>query len=161
MERWREIDEFPTYEVSSEGRVANRSTGRILKMQKHPRTGLWMVPLQKGLKQYTRAVHKLVAEAHVYPGPEGCVPFHIDGDRDNNHSENLEWKTLSAARALALEAKRTTPRDPRPVRLIEHNLEFANALTAARHVVGLERHILLAAQGGASYVYKGGHWEFC
>lgn len=159
MEQWKTIETFDNYEVSDEGRIRNVSTGRVIRQQKHPRTGLPMVPIYRGGKQYTRNVHRLVAEAFLDEPPENCVPIHIDGDRSNCHADNLEWRSLSYARELTQERGRTTPMDPRPVRHIELNLEFPNALEAARAMDGFERYVLYAARVGNT-TYKRGHWEF-
>lgn len=160
MEQWLDIAEFPRYQISDEGRVRNSDTGRILKQQRHPRTGLWMVPLQRKTKQHCRNIHRLVAETFLYPPPQGCVPVHLDGDRSNNRADNLDWKTLSQAREITDQLHRTTPLDPRPVRHIEFDRDYPNALEAAREIRGLEKHILFAATSHGTTSYKGGHWQF-
>lgn len=159
METWTSIKEFDDYEISDEGRIRNVNTGRIIKQQLHPRTGLPMVPIYRHGKQYTRNVHRLVAEAFLDPAPENCVPIHIDGDRQNCHAANLEWRSLSYARELTKERARTDPTDPRPVRHVELNMIFDNALEAARAFGGFERYVLYAARVGTT-TYKRGHWEF-
>ena len=160
MENWLPIEDFPAYEVSDEGRVRNASTQRILKQTQDPRTGILWVALRKNLHQYSRGVHRLVAHAFLFPAPDNCVPIHLDGNRRNNHAENLDWKTLSQARDLTSERHRTKPLDPRPVRIIGTAEVFENALAAARETGGREKYILLAAQNGSSMHYRGKYWEF-
>lgn len=160
MEEWKVIREFPTYEVSNRGRVRNLSTGRVLKQTRHPNTGMLWVGLRKNMQQHTRTVHRLVANEFLFEGPEGCVPIHIDGDRDNNTPENLDWKPLAYAKELTTERARVKPIDPRPVRHIEFENVYANALEAAKALQGLEKYILLAAGSGGMMSYKGGHWVF-
>lgn len=41
--------------------------------------------------QFTKSIHKLVAEHFVSGYFEGAVVNHIDGDNRNNDSSNLEW----------------------------------------------------------------------
>lgn len=91
-EKWLVIKEVPDYEVSSAGRVRSLKRGsvRILKtfnnLQGYPMVSLCV----KG-KPNTRTVHRLVAAAHV-PNDFGLLEVnHIDGDKSNNHSSNLEW----------------------------------------------------------------------
>lgn len=162
MEEWRVIDEFPTYQVSNEGRVRNLSTGRILRPAEHPRTKLQMVSLRKNLKQYTCNIHRLVATYFLFPPPEdqGYVPVHLDGNRSNNRAENLDWRTLSQSRELSAQNARTYPIDPRRVRAIEDDVVYENALEAARALQGLEKHVIFAASNTDNARYKRNHWEF-
>jgi hypothetical protein len=46
-------------------------------------------------KQYTRLVHRMVAEKWL-PNPKSLPEVnHIDGNKLNNHAKNLEWVTRS------------------------------------------------------------------
>lgn len=96
-EIWKDIPGYEgLYQVSNMGRVKslnfNRSgLPRILKTknrQGYPRVILW-----KSGKRHEVCVHRLVAQAFI-PNPEN-KPFvnHKDGNRRNNHVDNLEWCT--------------------------------------------------------------------
>lgn len=62
-------------------RINNRGYGRVL--------------LRKDGKNKEFLVHRLIAEAFV-PNPSKLETVdHIDGDKLNNKSENLQWLTLS------------------------------------------------------------------
>ena len=94
LEHWASIDGYLNYQVSWWGRVTNTKTGRILK----PGTsgpGYLFVMLSKNGKVKIHYIHKLVAREWV-PNPEEkkCVD-HRDGDRTNNHFENLRYATYS------------------------------------------------------------------
>jgi len=94
IENWASIDGYSNYQVSWWGRVTNTKTGRILK----PGTsgpGYLFVHLSKNGKVKIHYIHKLVAREWV-PNPEEkkCVD-HRDGDRTNNHIENLRYATYS------------------------------------------------------------------
>jgi hypothetical protein len=94
IEHWASIDGYLNYQVSWWGRVTNTNTGRILK----PGTsshGYLFVMLSKNGKVKIHYIHKLVAREWVSnPGEKKCVD-HRDGDRTNNHIENLRYATHS------------------------------------------------------------------
>lgn len=93
MERWLQIDEFPGYSVSNEGRVRNDVTGRIMVMVRN-RGGVLMVGLFKDGVQYKRGIAKLVADRFL---PHNTLesfntPMHLDGDPSNCAVSNLVWR---------------------------------------------------------------------
>lgn len=163
MEQWLTIEEFPTYEVSDRGQVANLGTGRILKQTLNHVTGLYWVGLRKHLQQHTRSTHRLVAEAFLHPAPGPArefVPVHINGDKSDNRAENLVWKSLSFSRELNNQRTRSYPLSTRTIRCIETGELFEDSREAAEAVDGLERYIVQAAGQGSSMSYRGYHWEF-
>lgn len=87
MIRWKRIPGFPTYLVSSDGRV--RTVGG--KTLKNVRTSdnYYVVSLN-GINY---KVHRLVLLAFVGPCPEGYQGCHNDGNKANNHLDNLRWGT--------------------------------------------------------------------
>jgi hypothetical protein len=93
MLEWREVKEFPIYEVSNTGVVRNKRT----KKEKKPNInekGYEMVRVYvKTGVSYKRRVHRLVADAFI-PNPEDKPQVnHIDGNKRNNEVSNLEWAT--------------------------------------------------------------------
>lgn len=87
MEIWKRVAEFPVYYVSNLGRVANTSTGRILRPRK---SGKGYRSVCLGAGNY-RAIHRLVAIA-FHPNPKGLPQVnHLDGVKSNNRSDNLAW----------------------------------------------------------------------
>ena len=89
METWKVINDFPNYEISNFGNIRNKT--KLLKIVPN-KQGYNIVVLCNGIRK-TINVHRLVAAAFV-PNPENkpCVD-HIDGDRANNHADNLRWVT--------------------------------------------------------------------
>lgn len=63
-EIWRTITEAPNYEISSEGRVRNKKTGRVLKL--HSIGKVPIVTLMDGGFRLTRSVPKLVEQTFVF-----------------------------------------------------------------------------------------------
>lgn len=77
---WKVVDECPNLEVSDEGMVRDRQTGKL-------RRG------KRGVKINGRyiEIYRLVAKAFV-SNPHNCIGVtHKDGDKKNNHSSNLMW----------------------------------------------------------------------
>lgn len=91
MEQWRDIkgyEEF--YFISDKGRVMNARSGKILKPAKSNK-GYMRVLLCKNGKKRNMSVHRLVADAFV-PNPQGLPEVnHINGNKLDNCSINLEW----------------------------------------------------------------------
>lgn len=94
MEEWRKIEEFPNYSVSNIGRVRNDLTNTLLSGYL-AKVGYYMISLLKHNKCIHRSIHRLVAMAFI-PNPENKPTVnHIDGNKQNNCVENLEWATYS------------------------------------------------------------------
>ncbi len=93
-EQWASIDGYRNYEVSFWGRVRNATTARILKCCLSSR-GYFVVGLSKNRKSKTHNFHQLVAREWVSnPEEKICVDY-IDGNRVNNHYENLRYATYT------------------------------------------------------------------
>lgn len=92
MELWLPIDGYPNYEASSDGRIRNAKTRRILKPQLNNR-GYFQVSLSKDNKEKSFRVHRLVADTFYDGDHSGLDVNHIDGDKTNNHIYNLEFCT--------------------------------------------------------------------
>lgn len=91
-ERWVQIDAFPNYSISSEGRVRNDNFNRLVSISR-TQQGASKVGLVHDKKQYTRAVNVLVAEVFVRGFSDIFnTPIHLDGDLSNNRAENLSWR---------------------------------------------------------------------
>src|SRR5690348_4369480 len=93
-EQWREVPDFPDYEVSDQGRVRSyrRSQNpRLLRPGKNS-DGYPTIVLSNGSRT-TFGVHVLVLLAFVGPRPEGMLTRHLDGDNTNNVLTNLAYGT--------------------------------------------------------------------
>jgi hypothetical protein len=92
-EVWQEIEDFPGYAVSDQGRVLNEDTGNVLKCSP-VRFGTPTVGLFRDGVQYRRSVSRLVAVAWL-PVPDKeyfNTPTHLDGNRQNCCADNLAWR---------------------------------------------------------------------
>jgi hypothetical protein len=91
-EVWKDIDYLPRHQVSNLGRIRHKKKLNILKgsISNH---GYVRVNIQVNNKQKSYRVHRIVAD-HFVSNEEG-KPFvnHMDCDKKNNVSTNLEWVT--------------------------------------------------------------------
>lgn len=91
QEEWKIVQIAPKYMISNLGRIQNRETRKFSKIntnRDYPTVGLDCngVWLQK-------TIHKLVASAFVAGEAPGLIVNHIDGNKNNYVSDNLEWVT--------------------------------------------------------------------
>lgn len=89
-EIWRKIDGYENYSVSSEGRVRNDKTGKILKGINNGK-GYKYVTLCKNGKKKNFLVHQLVAQVFLLNHENKPFVDHINCVRGDNRAENLRW----------------------------------------------------------------------
>ena len=95
MEIWRKIEGYEgLYEVSNLGQVRSFYSGeaKILKPWVD-KDGYLTVTLYKNGKGYAKKVHRLVAVAFIPNIDNKPQVNHIDGNKQNNTVDNLEWVT--------------------------------------------------------------------
>lgn len=155
-ERWRPIDDYPSYRVSDQGRVQNQKTGRILK-DADDGNGYRMVVLCSDGKCRSTKVHKLVATAFIPDHASGLEINHIDGDKSNNAVSNLEWVDRSKNMTHAISKGLWDTR--RPVRVIETGEVYASELECAKAIGGNVAHVQHCA-AGLRKTHRGLHYEF-
>jgi hypothetical protein len=113
METWKDIAGYEgLYQVSNMGNVKTMSRlHRIdrpyVKQERllNPPTnsvGYKQVALYRDKKGVIQSVHKLVATVFLERKPEHQVINHIDGNKLNNHVDNLEWCTYGHNQAHAI-----------------------------------------------------------
>lgn len=105
VEIWEDIDGFDNYRVSNLGNVLSKPRevtdlqntrkrivgGKLLKP--YNQSGYHAVTLRKDNKSYRKYVHRLVAKHFCNQSEGKNVVNHLDGNKTNNKSDNLEWTT--------------------------------------------------------------------
>lgn len=90
MEIWREIEGFPGYLISSEGRILGQRNKKPMLPIIYPQ-GYLVISFYKGGNRFQLPIHDLVLTTFKGSRPEGMVAFHKDGNQTNNKLDNLEW----------------------------------------------------------------------
>ena len=148
---WKKIiiDDIETnYSVSDEGNVRNDKTNKILSQR--VQQGYHHVGLTINGKAKSCRVHRLVAQAFI-PNPNN-KPYvnHIDGVRNNNKVENLEWCTPKENTQHAVKTGLMLPTRERKV--IQYSLdgkklaEYVSISEAARQTNSTAEKIILCCQ---------------
>lgn len=96
-EIWRDIKNYPNYQVSSMGNVKRLSNNKTRKEKilRHlkDRGGYLYINLWENGKVKHYRVHRLVAEAFI-PNPNNLPQIdHINTNKSDNRVENLKWVT--------------------------------------------------------------------
>lgn len=121
---WTDILGFEgKYAISSDGRIMNKRTGKLLKHTFHPK-GMYVRLRYKGVikKLY---LSRLIAEAFI-PNPDNKpIVGHLDGNKFNNYITNLCWQGYKENRRMSWELGLHNA-NHRKVKLIslEDNVEY-------------------------------------
>lgn len=96
-EIFKDVNEYPNYQISNYGRVLNKKRNSFLNgtvnSNGYVKVKLSRKNIDDSTTTKTFAVHRLVA-LHFIPNPENKKEVnHIDAIKTNNHIDNLEWCT--------------------------------------------------------------------
>lgn len=145
IERWVPINNFDHYSVSNHGRIRSNLSERILIAYQN-QSGLVQVGLMQNGKQYHRSVPLLVAKAFI-PQPSGPfdTPVNLDGDRYNNHVDNLMWRPRWFAVKFNQQFREPYENSIEvPIQDLKTNEITENSLECAKRYGLLEKEIVLA-----------------
>lgn len=94
MEQWRNVIGFESlYEVSDEGRVRHKVTGKLRTLTPQGPGQYIGIRLYRNNVGYGTYVHILVAESFLGPKSQGTEVRHLDGRSYNSAANNLAWGT--------------------------------------------------------------------
>ena len=131
------------YYVTQQGDVVN-AKGNTLTPTINKKTGYKEVSLWKDNKGLTRMIHRLVALTYLTNPNNLPEVNHIDGNKLNNHVDNLEWVTRSEnmihAYSIGLIKQTKLLNDPTYETLLERFLQGESMTSLAlEHSAGLTR----------------------
>lgn len=163
-EIWKPISDFLNYEVSNFGNVRNAITGKLLHKQKR-KSGYVKVGLWRDGEEYTRDIHRLVATAFLGLH-DGLVVNHINGQKDDNRLENLEWCTAKENMQHAMKTGLFVPKPPEvkktPIRIVETGEVFDSITDCARAIDSSVINIVNTLRDDVPnhHTCKGFHFEY-
>ena len=160
-EQWKEWPRDPRIKVSNKGNVVSYKRGEPYPLKvSYTNDGYQKVNVSRP-PQY---VHRLVAETWIdNPNPNHYTQVnHINGDKDDNRVENLEWVTQSQNMLHAFRTGlkiHTGGREATPVRIVETGEVFESISECARRIGGDQAAIWRCLAGKQS-THLGYHLEY-
>ena len=176
LEKRKTIEGFPNYEITDNGCVYSKYTGKRLSTYVN-QGGYEMAPLYDAIhkKAKHKSVHRLVANAFIENPELKPTVNHIDGNKLNNSVSNLEWNTYSEnvkhAYRLGLNfsglndeyrmagSLKHKELSSRKVRVIETN-EVFDSLTECAKAFKCSKSCISRVCNGVYTKYKGLSFEF-
>lgn len=161
-EKWLPVNGYEDrYEVSDCGRVRSAKYKKVLAL--HPNNkGYLCVGLCRNYTRKLATVHRLVAIAFLREPKAWEQVDHIDGDKRNNHVENLEWVSAAVNRRRAM----ASGMHVNPVgtqngrcRSTEEQVRIAVALVSGGLSKAAAARRVGQAEGWISAIYKGKTWK--
>lgn len=143
-EIWKDVEDFPNYQVSNRGRVKNKNNEHVLKPALDKSTGYLKVSLWVDGKGYTKPIHRLVAKTFLNTSDNtGLEVNHIDGDKQNNVVDNLEWCTKGENTKHAYRIRLRVPSEKTgcSVKVVETGKVF-NSLRDCANAIGGRGHTI-------------------
>lgn len=156
MEIWKPLKNFPSYNGSSEGRIMNIKTQRILKTFVNYK-GYVLVCLRKNNRQYTVRVAQVIAETFLGENP-GMDVTYKNGNRSDIDISNLEWCTRQEVIQRSFERGERVPSRQIPIRVVETGKTYNSIRACARDIECCQTDICKFLHGGLKHV-KGYHFE--
>lgn len=164
MSKFCPVTDFPWYLVCSDGYVINTDTGHVIKGTKK-KTGYKEVCLRdENNDPHYFLLHRIVASAFCEKKSVTAEVNHIDGNKDNNCADNLEWVEHGENLRHAYE-NGLRENDVSPKAVIARNMDtgeemkFSSIYKAARFLGVSQGNICMCCKGARPYA--GGYvWRY-
>ena len=158
-EVWKDIPEYEgLYQVSNLGRVKSLKREKFLKPNVDA-YGYLCVDLYKNKNHNFKRIHRHVAEAFI-PNLENKPQInHIDGNKQNNNVNNLEWVTPCENIKHKFDVLGYKQSNCKKVLCVESNRVF-DSLHDASRILGINFKNISAVCRGKRKTAGGYHWNF-
>ena len=105
-EIWKTIEERKTYEISNYGNIRKKILNGYRNLRPFKdKDGYLRICLCENQQRIYRSIHRLVAITFIENKYDKPTVNHIDGNKLNNHVENLEWATIKEQNNHAIKNK--------------------------------------------------------
>ena len=153
-EQWKPIRGSDFHEISSNGRVRNAKTGKLLSVKPNP-YGYPVSTFRIVDNCRPWYVHCLVAEAFLGPRPDGHEVNHIDGNKLHASVANLEYVTraMNIEHAVVNGLSHTGKLSPADVSIIRASHRRGNSGELAQRF-GVSREHIVRIVHGKSWAHR-------
>ena len=159
-EQWRDWPQDPRIMVSNKGNVVSCKRGGWSPYKVYYNScGYQMVG---AVSRHATYVHRMVAETWIDNPNHYEEVNHINGDKDDNRVENLEWTTHNQNMRHAYRTGLLKPHGGRkgiPIRIVETDEVFESVSECARRI-GVTRPAISYCLAGRNRTCHGYHFEY-
>ena len=154
---WKEIKDYPGYFVSIEGDIYSSFTSRIRKTKKE---SYYRVYLCGSNCQKWFQIHRLVAQTYI-PNPNNKrYVNHKDGNKYNNHVNNLEWVTKKENGQHASQTGLIKKRSVNQLTLNGRIIKGYLSILEASQDHGVKPQSISSVCSGKTRTCRGFRWEY-